>query len=255
MDSSKSSLAYQIMKKLIFENKWTPGQKFSILEVASKLKISRTPVSEAVKLLASEGFVKILPYKGFEIGCYSILELKELLEIKTVLGGLAAYKAAENSEAKKKAILTEMLEEQRKWMQINDTEHAWKCDKSLHFAIFTLSASPKLERLATALWHQIHYYNELFINSQELSEIFQEHVELVAAIINSNPHEARRISENHDARYMKNLLSKTEQLTSNDFKNLKLNISIEELLLSNVMSLDMISPEDETDECSSESRR
>jgi Transcriptional regulators len=255
MDSSKSSLAYQIMKKLIFENKWTPGQKFSILEVASKLKISRTPVSEAVKLLASEGFVKILPYKGFEVGSYSTSELKESLEIKMVLGGLAAYKAAKNTEREKKIILTKILEEQKMWMQIKDTEYAWKYDKSLHFAIFSLSASPKLEKLATALWHQIHYYNELFIDSKELSEIFQEHVKLVEAIINANPNEARKISENHDARYMKNLLSKIDDLNSKDFKDLKLDISIEELLLSNVMSPDVISPENEIDECLSKFRR
>jgi DNA-binding GntR family transcriptional regulator len=234
MDTSKSKLAYQAMRKLILTKKWAPGQRFSVLEVSSKLKISRTPVSDAVKLLAAEGFVKMLPHKGFEIGSYSTSELKDSLEIKMVLEGLAAYKAAQNTSVEDKNILSEIIESQRKCIQEKDTECALKCDQALHYAIFNLSNSPKLEKMTTALYHQGHYYADIFVTPDELSEIFQEHIDLVEAIINSKPEEARKISEKHSLRYMKNLLAKINDLSSKDFEDLKQDISIEELLLSNI---------------------
>lgn len=215
MSSTKSDLAYKTMKKLIVTKKWLPGQKFSVLEISKKLNISRSPVSEAVKLLASEGYVKIIPHKGFEISSYSTKELEETLEIKMALEGLAAYKAAENKSRNEKEILSEILALQKDSLDNNDVESARKYDQELHFHIFKLSESPKLEKMVTTLWNHGNYYSDLFTNEEELSEIYQEHKELVEAIIDSKPEEARKISEKHNKRYINNMLSKIEELHGN----------------------------------------
>lgn len=226
------------MKKLILTKKWVPGQRFSVLEISNKLNISRSPVSDAVKLLASEGYVKILPHRGFEISSYSTKELKETLEIKMALEGLAVYKAAENKSTTKKETLSKILALQKESLDNNDLESARKYDQELHFSIFKLSLSPKLEKMITTLWHHGDYYSELFTNSDELWEIYQEHKELVEAIINSDPDKAKEFSEKHNKRYINNMLSKIEELHGNEGEQFDQDMLIDELLYPDLQYFD-----------------
>lgn len=85
-----SKKVYRILKARIIKGDLTEGGKLFEAKIAEQLGISRTPVREALKGLAAEGLVKMTPNQGVVVINVSIEDLKEVLQIRRVLEGLAA---------------------------------------------------------------------------------------------------------------------------------------------------------------------
>ena len=70
-----SQKIYESLKQLILEGDIPPGSKLNETQVAERMNTSTTPVREAFRLLASEGLVKIEPWKGVVVQEYSTDEI------------------------------------------------------------------------------------------------------------------------------------------------------------------------------------
>ena len=54
----------QRLRQMLVENQITPGSKLNERTLCEKLNVSRTPLREAIKTLAAEGLVELLPNRG-----------------------------------------------------------------------------------------------------------------------------------------------------------------------------------------------
>lgn len=88
--------AYEIIKKMIMDRKLLPGDKISQEKLAHDLGISRTPVVSALKYLEKEKLVEAKPRRGFYVRLFTIEEMVSIFELREVLEGLAARRAAAN---------------------------------------------------------------------------------------------------------------------------------------------------------------
>jgi len=101
--------AYDSLKKSIVDGIYRPGQRLRALRVAQQLKISRTPVKEALARLEQEGLVRREPGSGYVVRGLSVGEIldlyrvRELLEIEVVRE--AVPKLTAESLAKMRAAL------------------------------------------------------------------------------------------------------------------------------------------------------
>lgn len=86
----------RILEEAIYSGYMPPGLRLIESELASKLKISRTPVREAILQLESEGLVKMIPNKGAFVNIFSIDEIDEIYIIFGALSGVAASLSVEN---------------------------------------------------------------------------------------------------------------------------------------------------------------
>lgn len=84
-----SQRIYENLKRLILEGDISPGAKLNECQVAQQMNTSTTPVREAFRLLASEGLVKIEPWKGVVVQEYSTVEIQEVFQCRRVLETLA----------------------------------------------------------------------------------------------------------------------------------------------------------------------
>lgn len=80
---------YEYIKKMIDEGVFRPGQSLRIAELAESLKVSQTPVREALILLEGESLVDFRPYKGAIVKGLSRSELKEIFKIRIILENAA----------------------------------------------------------------------------------------------------------------------------------------------------------------------
>ena len=80
---------YENLKQLILEGTIPPGTKLNETQVARQMGTSTTPVREAFRLLAAEGFLKIEPWKGAVVQEYSTDEIMEVFRCREVLETLA----------------------------------------------------------------------------------------------------------------------------------------------------------------------
>lgn len=77
-------------RELIVEGTWQPGAVIPEMEISAALRVSRTPVREALKVLAAEGLVEVSPRQGAVI---KVVEAREAREIMTLTGELEAIAA------------------------------------------------------------------------------------------------------------------------------------------------------------------
>ena len=101
------------LRTLLVEGHIAPGAKLNERELAEALHVSRTPLREAIKMLAAEGLVDLLPNRGavaVKLGEPDIVHAFELLaELEGLAGELAAARADEAQRNELRALHFEML--------------------------------------------------------------------------------------------------------------------------------------------------
>jgi len=89
-----SQKVYRVLKTEIAKGFLEPGTKLFEDKIATQMGVSRTPVREAIQKLAAEGLIKIAPNQTLIVTEVSLEDVKEVLQIRGVLEGLAARIAA-----------------------------------------------------------------------------------------------------------------------------------------------------------------
>lgn len=132
-----SEKIYRMLKEAILDGDLKPGQKLNQDELAETLKVSRTPIREALLKLEKEQLVENLPYRGAVVSKFSIRKIKECHQIRAVLEGYAAKIAAKNISDQRLGKLKKLLEEIRvhkdnltRVISLNEEFHKLVCEAS-----------------------------------------------------------------------------------------------------------------------------
>lgn len=78
------------LRELILSGELEPKERINEIELCERFGISRTPLREAIKILATENLLELLPNRGARVGSVSQSEIEEMIE---VVGGLEATAA------------------------------------------------------------------------------------------------------------------------------------------------------------------
>lgn len=91
---SLDNIVYQELKKRIIEKELVPGEKVNQDQLKEELDVSRTPIQTALVKLEQERLVDLVPRRGFFVREITLEETVSYYEIREVMEGLAARKAA-----------------------------------------------------------------------------------------------------------------------------------------------------------------
>ena len=101
------------LRQMLVENQIAPGAKLNERELAEVLQVSRTPLREAIKMLAAEGLVELLPNRGaiaVELTEADVLSTFEMMAgLEAMSGELAAQRITDAELAEIRAMHFEML--------------------------------------------------------------------------------------------------------------------------------------------------
>lgn len=86
---------YDLLKKKIIYHEIMPGERLLEIGLCESLKVSRTPVREAFRLLQQDGLVERIPQGGVQVTDLSLDDLREVSALRTVLEVYAAELACE----------------------------------------------------------------------------------------------------------------------------------------------------------------
>lgn len=89
-----SVVAAELIREAITDGRLVPGQRLKEEELARELGISRTPVREALLMLQAEGLVDTTPNRGATVRTHSAEDLDDLYQLRALLEGYAARRAA-----------------------------------------------------------------------------------------------------------------------------------------------------------------
>lgn len=143
------------LRDMIIEGRLAPGQRINEGLVGAQLGVSRTPLREAIKTLASEGLVEIQPAKGAIVRKFSARDLLQILEVlKTLeqLGGrMACAQASEETIAALRAMHDEMMALYAK----RDRLDYFKLNQAIHSALVAASGNAVLVEMHGTLQARI----------------------------------------------------------------------------------------------------
>jgi DNA-binding GntR family transcriptional regulator len=151
--------AYDALRQAIRENAFPPGYQGSEQEIATRLKMSRTPVHEAIIRLQEEGLVRVLPRRGVLVCAISPDDMREIYEAIIVLEGGAAELLAEKPIDIRQPIAAE-LEGANLLMETAlgaDDLVAWaRADERFHQLLIERCDNGRLARMFHTIMDQSH---------------------------------------------------------------------------------------------------
>jgi DNA-binding GntR family transcriptional regulator len=161
---NRTSIAYDSLKKSILTNVIKPGDYLSENQVAQSLGMSRTPVREAIKVLASEGLVEIHNGVGIFVKRVTTKEISDLFEVRAELECLALHTALDNiSEHEMDAIYAEWTKQKKKVEagQKIDLDHVLRLDFQLHCLIVDRCGNEFLKNVIDGIRTKIMRYQRI----------------------------------------------------------------------------------------------
>jgi len=190
---------YQIIKQMIEDRTLLPGQKIPQEKLAGELGVSRTPLISALKFLEHERLVESKPRRGYFVRLFSRKEMISIFEIREVLEGLAARKAATKITDAEIRTLKGFFQGFAGTKSITDIQAYSKEDKKFHTFI-TRTGSKELltTMLQTFNIISLAYQNLLHEGLiREPDETIREHHEIIEAICNRDAERAENLMRRH----------------------------------------------------------
>jgi GntR family transcriptional regulator, vanillate catabolism transcriptional regulator len=99
--AGKNSRVIFRIREMILQGELPPGKRVREVELAAKLGVSRTPVREALPILAQEGVLTQLDTRGFVVRAFTPQEIMDAIDVRGALEGLAARMLAEQGPSRR----------------------------------------------------------------------------------------------------------------------------------------------------------
>ena len=183
---SLRDMAYAALKKRIIEVDLQPGQRLVERDLADELEVSRIPLREALRLLAAEGLVVLVPHRGALVSPFTPADVRDLFDVRENLEVLAARLAAERADAQGLVRLTRCLESARTATESGDKAEIAAANARFHAEIVTLSDNALLETMMRPLNARMEWLFRLTANRDPHQQC-AEHTELHEAIVAADP--------------------------------------------------------------------
>ena len=193
-----SDSVYETMLDAVISGKLKPGTIVSEVALARQLKVSRTPVHDALRQLAKDGLIQQRANHRAVIVEFTAADIHDLYQMRKLLEGEAARLAANGMEPAVLADLRGMAATLAKNRQQPDWVAQWAdFDEAFHNAIAKASGSPRLWQ-DIARYHLLHRgFNKLSTTPEGLDGALVEHVRILDALEKHDSEEARRAMVDH----------------------------------------------------------
>jgi DNA-binding GntR family transcriptional regulator len=171
------------LRQMLVENRVAPGAKLNERALSEELKVSRTPLREAIKMLAAEGLVELLPNRGAIALALSEADVLNTFEVMAGLeaqsGELAAQRINDAELAEVKAMHFEMLAAYTR----RDLPNYYRLNAAIHNAINAAAKNPVL----SATYQQVNARLQALRFSSNKDEekwqsAVQEHEQMISAL-------------------------------------------------------------------------
>lgn len=171
--------------------------------IAEEFGVSRTPVREALRILAAQGTVTIVPNRGARVNGQSGQDIREIGEVRADLEGLAAALAADRMNDEQVARMTDSWQSFRTTLDRPAAEQAaaWvEANEVFHSVIVEAAGNPHLSQTINDLRRKLPHnlsFGAYAGNSRLIARNLAQHESIAEAIVAQDAERARREMVNH----------------------------------------------------------
>lgn len=197
--STLSSMAYGELRRAILSGRLAPGSHVSVRPLCEEFGLSATPVKAALTALEREGFLVLHPHRGFFVPEVDREDMRELYELREVLDGIAARRAAAlPARDALVARLTALLEAQTSEVNAHNLHAYGDLDVLFHQEILLAAGNGRLRHVTENMIGQLRLGRATSARVPgRPAAALGEHGEIVAAIAAGQPQQAERLARRH----------------------------------------------------------
>ena len=189
---------YQSLKDAILTLAYRPGDVIRKPEICDRLRVSRSPVADAVARLAADGLVDVVPQAGTFVTRLSMTDIREGAFIREAIEVAAAEHLARQITEDQLRELRRNLKLQEALVADGDAQGFMALDGQMHEMMLSFTGFPRLPQVSQSAWLSVHRARQLILPVEgRLNATLDEHRAILAAFEARAPLAARQAVQHH----------------------------------------------------------
>jgi DNA-binding GntR family transcriptional regulator len=194
---SLADYAYDEIKRRIFDFELMPGERFSETELAQEIKVSRTPLRQALQRLQHGGFVEAIPKVGWLIPRLDFEKFDQLYEFRVLI---ECHAARALCSKERHALLAELA---CTWQALpkerpEDPQKVGALDETFHRQIVECTGNAEMVRAYREITERMRIVRRLdFYKPERIAATYDEHARILGALQKGRADEAQRLLRAH----------------------------------------------------------
>jgi DNA-binding GntR family transcriptional regulator len=212
-DSKRQQLSEEVagyVRELIISGEVRPGQFLRMEPIAEAVGVSNTPVREGLLTLSSEGFIELVPRRGFLVTPFTPQDIRDLFWVQAQLGGELAARAATRITDEQLDRLEAIAAQQQRAIDTDDEEGMVEHGHAFHREINLAAGSHRLALLLRSAVRQLP--NRFYLSIEGRAAATQEeHPLIIEALRRRSSRMARSLMEQHTLQSADHLIETLEE--------------------------------------------
>ncbi len=188
------------LEECIFTGSLRPGQQIKEQAVASRLRISRPPIREALNILEAEGLVLRKKRRGAFVSEIRERDVWEIYTLKSALYDLGIALAFEHIGDDAIGRLEQIVRQMETCIAGSKVDHGTyqSLNEQFHNVIFDIAGHERLRRIVSILHNQIKPFSRISLGDEHhLEKSFHYHRSILEAITKKDEMLTRRLTRDH----------------------------------------------------------
>jgi DNA-binding GntR family transcriptional regulator len=193
---SKKDLVVDALREAILSGELEPGARLLQEDLAERLKMSSTPVREALRQLESEGILQSSPNRGVRVAEVDLRSVHEIYMIRANLEALATRVAAPKLQSAHLSHLRALHARIETLIEQGELKELRRLNYELHILIYETADLPELLKIIRSLWTKFPW-DTLHVLPERASASSAEHGQLIDALAAGNIELAGQLMQAH----------------------------------------------------------
>ncbi|WP_193210940.1 GntR family transcriptional regulator [Luteolibacter marinus] len=186
------------LEQLIIEGGFTDGERLDEVRLAARFGVSRTPLREALRLLAGSGLVELIPRRGAFVVHPGIVELVEMFEVMAELEALCGRLAARRMSPGDLAELTVAARGCEQALAEESPDDYYHRNEDFHQLIYKAAGNSFLVGEAQRLQRRLRPFRRMQLRAKgRMRQSMEEHRRILTALAEGNPTAAADALRDH----------------------------------------------------------
>jgi len=189
---------YNILKNQILDGTYQAGDWLQEAKIAKELKVSRSPVREALQQLLGDGLVVNIPNKGVYVREMTERDMQDIFEVRMCFEMLGIRRSVETLTPQIRGELRAIKEKLLQSYEAGDKKSYMREDSRLHQLLIELTGNKLIQDISVRLYTMEHISRTLSLYSDDrFAESLEEHLGIIDGLLEGNVEKALSYNEKH----------------------------------------------------------
>jgi DNA-binding GntR family transcriptional regulator len=193
-----TQMAYGKIREMMLNYDIVPGQRLIFVDLAKRLGVSRTPVNNALSILANEGFLDFVPNQGYTVHQITRQEASALYELREIVEVGAIERAIQKVNPEKLERLKRQKSLYEKSVVDNVSRGRFTLDQEFHASYILMADNPYLAEYFREIYQRIFLRHRIEgLPAGRAKEVVKEHEDIFNAIRLKDVKKAIQVVKEH----------------------------------------------------------